>query len=499
MNSIRTARHYVDLVKSLCRPGGEVEWVEYKRNNTNPEDIGQYISALANAAALNDQSYGYLLWGVEDGTGRLVGTSFDPTTVRKGNEPLETWLLRLLEPRIHFSFRAVNVDGKRIVMAEISCATNVPVRFEGMDYVRVGAVKKPLREAPERERALWRVFDRMPFENRVVREDLGTDDVLRLLDYPIYFDLLERPLPQTPDRIATALAEDRLIQRNGASGWDILNLGVILFARNLDNFPTLERKAVRVIQYPGTGRTKTTREQVGKKGYAAGFRGLIDYVDTLLPSNEVVGKALRETVPMFPEIAVRELVANMLIHQDFSISGTGPMVEIFADRIEISNPGESLIATERFIDAPPRSRNEAMAALMRRFGICEERGSGIDKAIAAVELFQLPAPLFETPPGATRSVMFAHKSLRDMGKPDRVRSVYLHTCLRYVMREKTTNATLRQRFGVDSRNAAVVSRLLNEAVEADVIVIEDPTAGKRSRSYMPFWASPSVDGAGEIV
>ena len=209
--------------------------------------------------------------------------------------------------------------------------------------------------------------------------------------------------------------------------------------------------------------------------------------------------ALRESVPFFPSIAIRELVANMLIHQDFSISGTGPTVEIFADRIEITNPGEALIETDRFVDAAPQSRNEAMAALMRRFGICEERGSGIDKVIDAIEISQLPAPLFETPPGATRSVMYAYKDLRDMNRADRVRAVYLHACLRHVTRKKTTNATLRQRFGIDSRNAAVVSRLLNDAVEAGAIVVEDQTVGKRSRSYLPFWAAPPVDGAREII
>ena len=499
MNPPRSCQHYIDLVKALCRPGGEAEWVEYKLNNANPEEIGQYISALANAAALSDQPFGYLFWGIEDGTGKPVGTGFDPNSAKKGNEPLENWLLRLLAPRAHFEFHVVDVGGKRIVIAEIGRATNIPVRFRGLGYVRVGAIKKPLREVPERERALWRVFDQTPFESRIAYEKLSTSEVLELLDYPVYFDLLKLPVPHIPDAIASILSNDKLIRPNIASGWDILNLGAILLARSLEFFPTLERKAVRVIQYPGEGRTETTREQVGHRGYAAGFEGLIDYIDALLPRNEVIGKALRETVPLFPEIAIRELVANMLIHQDFSISGTGPVIEIFTDRMEISNPGESLIATDRFIDAPPRSRNEAMAALMRRFGICEERGSGIDKVISAIELSQLPAPLFETPPGATRSVIFAYKDLKDMNRADRVRAVYLHVCLRYVMREKTTNATLRLRFGIAGRNAAVASRLLNEALEAGVIVIEDPTAGKRSRSYLPFWASLSVEGAGEII
>ena len=154
MSTVQSAQRHIDLVKTLCRPGGEAEWVEYKLNNTHPEEIGQYISALANAAALNNQPFGYLLWGVEDRTGKLVGTNFDPSSAKKGNEPLENWLLRLLEPRTHFKFFDVSIEGKRIVVAQINHATNVPIRFMGVDYVRVGTVKRSLKEAPERERLL---------------------------------------------------------------------------------------------------------------------------------------------------------------------------------------------------------------------------------------------------------------------------------------------------------------------------------------------------------
>ena len=136
---------------------------------------------------------------------------------------------------------------------------------------------------------------------------------------------------------------------------------------------------MRVVQYRGNGRAETLREQEGAKGYASGFKGLIDYIHGVLPTNEVIERDLRKTVPMFPQLAVRELVANALIHQDFFATGAGPMVEIFDDRIEITNPGEPLVDTDRFVDTPPRSRNETLASLMRRYRICEERGSGIDK------------------------------------------------------------------------------------------------------------------------
>ncbi len=189
----------------------------------------------------------------------------------------------------------------------------------------------------------------------------------------------------------------------------------------------------------------------------------------------------------------------MLIHQDLAVTGAGPMVEVFADRVEISNPGESLVAAERMIDAPPRSRNETMAALMRRFGICEERGSGIDKAMLAIEIAQLPPPLFETPSGATRVTVFASKDFKEMSRTDRNRAVHQHSCLNSILGEKTTNATLRQRFGILSANSAIVSRLLGDALEAGVIVVESVAAGPRSRAYLPFWAAPAENRDGHFI
>ena len=132
---------------------------------------------------------------------------------------------------------------------------------------------------------------------------------------------------------------------------------------------------------------------------------LMPHINSQLPSNEVIEQALRRTVPMYPELAVLELVANALIHQDFSIGGTGPMVEIFEDRMEVTNPGSPLVDTDRFLDSPPKSRNKTLAALMRRMGICEERGSGVDKVVSQTEFYQLPAPIFEVSGDNTRAIL----------------------------------------------------------------------------------------------
>ena len=488
MKSDRSTDYLVSLVRELCALPRETEWVEFKMNDAEPQAMGEHISALANSAALMGKAFAYLVWGVRDEDHALVGTMFDPHAARVGNEELESWLLRLLEPKIDFRFFTVPVDGCPVVLLEIARAARHPVRFSGQEFIRIGTYKKKLKDFPEKERALWRIFDQAPFEDGVATERAPADEVLRLLDYPTYFDLLERPLPANRDGILAALADDRLIRPCDAGGWNITNLGAILFAKRLDAFHSLRRKAVRVIQYRGTGRTETLREQEGDKGYACGFEGLIGYINGLLPANEVIEQALRKTVPVFPELAVRELVANALIHQDFFVTGAGPMVEIFDDRIEITNPGEPLVDPQRFVDTPPKSRNEPLASLMRRFRICEERGSGIDKVVFQVELFQLPAPLFEVPEGFTRTILFAHKALSAMDKDDRVRACYLHACLKYVTRGFLTNASLRERFGVEEKNKAAVSRYIREAVETGMIKPFDEGAARKLMKYVPFWA-----------
>ena len=458
------------------------------QNNSDPEKIGEYISALSNSAALYGKKHAYILWGVDDKTHDIIGTTFKPSNSKKGNEELESWLLKLLEPQIDFHFHELTIDDKSIVLLKISQAFRHPVRFRNQEFIRVGSYKKKLADFPEKERELWRIFDRTPFEKGITASSVSNDDVLKLLDYPAYFDLLELPLPDGRAAILYCLEKDDLIRSCEAGGWDITNLGAILFSKKLDDFPNLKRKAIRVIQYKGRSRTETLREQFGSKGYVTGFEGLVDFIMALVPSNEVIGKALRKSAPMFPELAIRELAANALIHQDFFVTGTGPMIEIFEDRMEISNPGEPLVDTLRLIDSPPKSRNEALASLMRRFRICEERGSGIDKVVEQVEYYQLPAPVFEAPAGFTRVVIFAHRPLNQMDKADRVRACYLHASLKFVMRDYLTNASLRERFGVEEKNKAAVSRYIREALEEGVIKPYDEDASRKLMKYVPFWA-----------
>ncbi len=410
------------MVRELCLLASETEWVEFKGNNDNPETIGRNISALANGAAINGKASASAIWGIDDETHEIGGTTFSPATARKGNEPLETWLYSQISPHVDFRFNDIEINGRRVVLLEVEPASHQPVAFRGEEFIRVGGSTRRLKDYPEKQRTLWRVFDQITFENRVAVEQVSDEDTLGQLDYPTYFELLERPIPEGHAAILNALQDDRLITRCDAGGWNISNLGAVLFARNLNDFQQIKRKAIRVIQYRGAGRTETIREQEGVFGYAVGFPRAVEYIMALVPTNEVIQRSLRRSVPMYPDIAVRELVANALIHQDFTITGAGPMVEIFDSRIEITNPGSPLVDTDRFVDSPPRSPNETLASMMRRFNFCEERGSGIDKVVELAELYQLPAPLFEAPDGFTRTTLFAQRPLSEMEERDRVRA-----------------------------------------------------------------------------
>jgi len=484
----RSTEYLLSLLHELRKLPKETEWVEFKHNNDNPDEIGEYLSALANAAALTGKVHAYLIWGVDNDSHEIIGTTFDPTRGKIGNEELESWLLRHLSPKINFRFHLLQADENPAVLLEIGAAFRHPVQFKNMEYIRVGSYKKKLKDFPEKERELWRVFDRTPFEREVAAENVTADEVLKLIDYPAYFDLLSLPLPEGRDGILTSLAADEMITQGRGGKWNITNLGAVLLAKRLADFRSLRRKALRVVLYKGESRVETIREQEGAKGYASGFEGLIGFVTNLLPSNEVIGKALRKEVPMFPELAIRELVANAIIHQDFHSTGTAPLVEIFSDRMEITNPGLPLVKTDRFLDSPPKSRNEALASFMRRIGVCEERGSGVDKVVFQTEFYQLPAPLFETTAEHTRAVLFAHRELRGMDKDDRIRACYLHACLRYVQRDFMTNTTLRERFGIEDKNSAMASRIIKDAIDANVIRCHDETVGRRARKYLPWWA-----------
>ena len=474
------------LIADLRKLPAETDWAEFKHNNLDPERMGKTISAIANAACLAGQQSGYLVWGIRDDDHEIVGTSFEPSTEKKGNEPLEFWLGKNLIPSPSLRFHTASFEEGRVVVLEIPSARMVSIKFQDIPYIRIGSATPKLTDYPEREADLLGKLRPFAWETGVAATFQTADDVLAALDHEAFFNLLGEKAPSTDDGVLERFSADRLISKDVGDRWNILNLGAILIVRRLDAFPAIARKALRVVQYDGVSKGKTLRTQEGVRGYAAGFTGMLKFIDDLLPMEERIENGLRSSHRAYPQIAIRELIANALVHQDMTVSGTSPIVEIYADRIEISNPGVPVNEMIRkLFGAPPRSRNEHLASLMRRMGMCEELGSGLVKVVEATEQYRLPAPNFETVDGTTRVTLLGPKSFAELDRQQRVEICYQHACLRRHERKRMTNASLRERFGIEDQNAAQVSRVIREAMDEGLI---RPADSDRPKSgYVPFW------------
>lgn len=480
-----TQPQLIELLDELVKQPHESEWVEFKLNFHSAEEIGECISALSNGACIHNQPFGYMVFGVEDRTHIIKGTTFKAKSHKKGKEDLEHWLATRLNPRIDFVVYEFDYESDRHISVFIIPATKrQPVEFLHQSYIRVGSIIRKLNEFPEKQAKIWKK-ETSPFEKEIARDNLKASDISKFLSTETYFDLMKLPYPSTQQGVIDKLVEDGLVVK--AKSYAITKLGAILFAKQLKDFESVERKSVRVIVYQGKNKVETEREQIGVKGYALGFERLVDWINSQLPANEEIGKTLRTESRIYPEIAIRELVANALIHQDLTEKGF-PMVEIFTDRIEISNPGTPLVTPERFIDAY-LSRNEKLADMMRRMGFCEEKGSGLDKVIFYNELYQLPPVNVIVAENRTRVTIYSYKTLNELDKKEKIRACYQHACLKYVSNEKMTNQSLRERFKIEDRNYSIASRIIREALVDGVIKEDDPeNKSRKYASYIPFWA-----------
>lgn len=474
------------LVEDFRNLPAEMPWVEFKKNNYTQDVIGKSISALANSARLADKEVAYLVWGIKDETHEIVGSDFEPSKYTVNREPLEMWLAKMIDPCPHLTFHSLRTESGRVILLEIPAASHAPVTFNRQAHIRVGSATTLLSDHRDKESTLWSKIQAFAWEKGVAKHFQSASDVLELLDVRSYFDLTRQHIPSEQVGVLERLCDDLLIAPDVGGRWKITNLGAILFTTALDKFEGIDRKAVRVIEYEGKDRIRTKRRSDGNRGYASGFEGLMRHINLLLPLNEHIGQAFREERRIYPEIAVRELVANAVIHQDMTIRGSSPMIEIFEDRMEITNPGPSLNDPQRIIDLPPRSRNESLAALMRRMKICEEQGTGIDKAVNAAEIFQLPPPDFRTEGDNMKAVLLAPRQFGDMTQVERVRAAYQHAVLKVLANSKMTNSSLCERLGIAKQNAAQASRIIKDALAAGLIRAADPDAPRAG--YVPHWA-----------
>lgn len=453
----------------------EHQRLEFKeaKNQFDNAKLYKYCVALANEGG------GILLMGVSDKPPRrVVGTQAfcDPVDMA---EKLFTAV------GFRVDIEAVAHSGGRVLVFHIpSRPKGTAYHLDGAYLMRSGEQLVPMSE--DRLRAIL-AEGKPDWLEETSHADLAPGDVIALLDTQAYFALTGRAYPTTQQAVLEQLQTERLIDK-GSGGYSIRRMGAILLARKLTEFPDVSRKAARIVVYSMPSKLMTKLDQTWETGYAAGFGALVAFVMGQLPQNEVVEQAIRKQVKLMPEIVIRELVANAMIHQDFAVRGTSLMIEVYSNRVEISNPGEPIVPVERFIDGY-QSRNERLADLMRRMHICEEKSSGIDQVISAAEAYQLPAPEFLAGHKRTCVIIHGHQPFRNMDREARIRACYQHCVLRYVMREIMTNQTLRKRFQLPENKSASISQVIAAAIEAGRIKADEEAGTSRKLArYLPHWA-----------
>ena len=343
----------------------ELPWLEFKENWFEPHALGEYLSALSNAAALAGRSHGYMVWGVNDATHEIVGTDFTWHRDVK-HEPLEHYLARQLSPDLAFAFDEGKVDAKRVVVLSIPAAKGVPVSFDGVRYQRVGSSKVNLAKHPEREAQLFGVLIHGPASIQNTASDDQDLTFGRMLAYS-----------------AARGVEFRKETFEHNLGFFTENGKYNLFAQLLsDN----NRMPVRVGLFQGT--TKASRmysvREFGNTCLLLSLDKVLEYGDILnVPqADERNRRMFREEVPLFDYEAYREAVINAFVHNQW-IYGSAPMVTVYSDRIEILShgmlpPGQTV---EGFFEGRSVPVNKALSDLILQLHISERTGRGVPRIV----------------------------------------------------------------------------------------------------------------------
>ena len=479
--------HAVALLHaSLEPPRHELNGLDWK-SALSPEKrkLTEHLSAMANYPG-----GGFLVYGVaNDGT----LASVDAPSVEQTMNQLANLGRDALAPPLALDHAVETVNGARLLFVQVpeSAVKPVHLRGKGLDdaFIRSGGTT---RRASRPEIGHMMLHSRTPRWEELHASTLLTDEALpEALDIDPILAMLERPAPAKLEDRLTWMAGEGLVERAPGGGGYVTNLGAMAAARKLASFADLARKAVRVVVYDGLNEARTRQETEGALGYAIAFQRLLEHVMSLLPQSEVIEQALRVKKTVYPALALRELIANALIHQDFSIAGAGPLIEIFDNRIEISNPGGLLPSKQldRLIGTQPESRNERLARAFRRYKICEERGSGLLKAGLEVELYGLPPMQFAAGPNHFKVTLFTPRTFAEMTPRERLEACYQHSVLKLLSTSSLTNKSLRERLKMPEKQRSMVSVLIQEAVDQKLIKTSDPeNKSKKYAEYVPFWA-----------
>lgn len=381
------------LIEELRALPQESEWVEFKVNNSKPDEIGEYISALSNSACLENKEFGYLVYGIEDKTHKIAGTDFKPKAKKIGNQELENWLATQLEPKIDFKIFEHKVNEKSIVLFQIDAALNTPVSWKGEAYIRVGSYKKKLKDHPEKARKIWQKAESYDWsaaicENATIN-DLSKKAILKARQsFKSKNPKLKIEVENWDD--ITFLNKSKLCIKG-----KITNSAIILLGNpESEHFIAPSTSKITWILKDNNNVEKDYQhftcplilsvEDIHNKIRNLKYRYIVD--NSLFP----------DEIDQYDPYVIREALHNCIAHQDYQKNGRINIVECEEGKLVFTNLGSFIPGSIESViesDSPENYyRNSFLTNAMVSLNMIDTIGSGIKKmfTIQKNRFFPLP-------------------------------------------------------------------------------------------------------------
>lgn len=350
-----------EKIMELISSESEQEWFEFKENWFRPDELGEYVSAISNAAAFHYQEEGYFIWGINGSTHEIVGTTFSQYC-NHNSEPYQNYLARNLSPSINFRFEDIEIGGKKVVVLIIPAASELPTSYKEKRYIRIGSSKTSLRNYPKREIHLFRILD-----GRVNTIETMTSEYQNLTFNKLFGYYGSRGIV-----LRSETFEKNLKLKTKDGNYNVL---AQLLSDN-SHIP------MRVSIFEGT--TKASRllsvREFGNNCLLYTLDSLLLYGDTLnlIQTDETERNVERKEVSLFDGEAYREAVVNAVLH-NYWVGLNEPMISVFSDRIEILSRGS--LAPAQTVDGFFRGEsvpvNEKLSEIFLQLHISEKSGRGV--------------------------------------------------------------------------------------------------------------------------
>lgn len=379
----------LELLERMRNRTQEGATVEFKSNLRDPSEIGQYISALANSAALEGASRAWVIWGVKDDTHEVVGTSFDPFSAKgDGSQSLIMWLQKMTTPKADFTFHAARHAAGTVVMLEIHPARTAPVAFQNIRYIRIDSHKTKLGEHSDKEARLWDVLGQ--------KEDWSGE----LVPGASLDDLDPQAIEMARKRFSEYLikserdAERHEQIRQEAASWDVPTLlnkarltkqgritrsALLLLGRD-ESAHFLAPADTKISWILRDARNATVSSQPLSLPLLLSSDKVFSYIRNVPVEHMPDGTLFPTAVQQYDPWVIREALHNCIAHQDYRLGGKINVVE-HPDRLVFSNLGQFIPPSVEWMlehQSPPEHyRNQWLIDGMIRLRMIDQVGSGI--------------------------------------------------------------------------------------------------------------------------